>query len=207
MKKGIRSAITALICFVLMIFLFTFMLFAQMVKAHAEEVNYMELMQQAVMDNDFGAGISAETARTQKIMQENLTYKIITYEDLSYLSKIIYAEAGSIWLSDEWKMSVGEVVINRVKSPEFPSTIREVIEQEGQYYGANSKYFQTLKPDLRCIKIALRLLNGERIFDDGAVVFQANFPQGSGTACTFIDKYLGKTYFCYSSHPELYEET
>ena len=206
MKKETRSTITALICFVLMIFLFTFMLLAQMVKAHAEEVNYMELMQAAVMSGDNGAGVSAEAYRTQKIMQNNLTYKIITYEDLSYLSKIIYAEAGSIWLSDEWKMSVGEVVLNRVNSVEFPNTIREVIEQSGQYYGSDSVYFKNLKPDLRCIKIALRLLNGERVFDDGAVVFQANFPQGSGTACTFIDKYLGKTYFCYSSHPELYEE-
>lgn len=36
--------------------------------------------------------------------------------DLMLLAKVIYAEAGSDFLSDEWKMCVGEVVLNRVAS-------------------------------------------------------------------------------------------
>ena len=37
-----------------------------------------------------------------------------------------------------------------------------------------------------------------------AVVFQANFPQGSGTYLHLRDKILGSTYLCLSSHPKLY---
>ena len=37
-----------------------------------------------------------------------------------------------------------------------------------------------------------------------AVVFQANFPQGSGTYLKFTDSVLGSTYLCLSSRPGLY---
>lgn len=199
-----KNAIIAIVCFIFMLIAVTGLLLGQMISAHAEDLDYMAIMQQAVTENDTETGVSAENARTEKIISDDLTNQIISYEDLSYLSKVIYAEAGSLWLSDEWKMSVGEVVLNRVASPEFPNTVREVIEQSGQYYGKNSRYFNGLKPDLRCVKIALRLLQGERNFDDGSVVYQANFRQGSGTHVAFFDKYLGWTYFCYTRYPELY---
>lgn len=121
------------------------------------------------------------------------------------LSKIITAEAGSYWLSTEWKMMVGEVLLNRVASVEFPNTIEECIYQDGQYYSRNDKDFADLLPYEDCVMIAIRLLSGERIINDGSVVFQANFPQGSGTYLKLYDKKLGYTYLCYSSYPELYE--
>lgn len=128
----------------------------------------------------------------------------ISYDDLNLLSKIMYAEAGSEWLSDEWKMCVGEVVLNRVASPEFPNTLAAVLAQPGQYYGANSSYFRNLQPSARCVELAARLLDGERVLNNPAVVFQANFRQGSGVHTRLYDSKLGYTYFCYSSHPELY---
>ena len=126
------------------------------------------------------------------------------FEELLLLSRIMYAEAGSVWLSDEWKMCVGEVVLNRVASPEFPDTIREVLEQPGQYYGKNCRYFDTLQPSELCVRLALRLLLGERVMDEPSVVFQANFRQGGGVFAEYRDAALGSTYFCYSIHPELY---
>ena len=74
-------------------------------------------------------------------------------------------------------MSVGEVVLNRVAHSDFPGTIREVVYQPGQYYGAQSRYFENLRPDGRCVGLK-RLLEGERVLNDPAVVFQANFKQG-----------------------------
>ena len=71
----------------------------------------------------------------------------------------------------------GEVVLNRVASSEFPDTIRDVIEQEGQYFGRNNSYFKRLRPDRRCVELAIRLLEGERVIDEPSVVFQANFTQ------------------------------
>lgn len=123
--------------------------------------------------------------------------------DLMLLAKVIYAEAGSDFLSDEWKMCVGEVVLNRVASPEFPNTITDVVYQPGQYHGARSGYIASLTPSERCIEIARRLLDGERIMEP-SVVFQANFKQGSGVYKALYDSHLGWTYLCYATNMSLY---
>ena len=175
------------------------------VSTFSTDVDYSEAMIQAAVTGDYEAGVAAQDARDAKITTMGLKEDSYTFEDLMLLSKIIYAEAGSEWLSDEWKMCVGEVVLNRVASPEFPDTIKDVLEQPGQYYGANSSYFNSLLPTERCVECAMRLLNGERQLEP-SVVFQANFKQGSGTHTAIFDKHLGWTYFCYSSHPELYQQ-
>ena len=170
------------------------------------EVNYMSIMISAAARGDLAAGLQAEQLRNQKIQELGLEgeFTQISYWELNLLSKIIYAEAGSDWLSDEWKMSVGEVVLNRVNSPEFPNTIEDVLDQPGQYYGRGSSYFARLLPSERCVVLAMRLLEGERHLMNPAVVFQANFTQGSGVHLAYYDSYLGWTYFCYSSRPALY---
>ena len=169
---------------------------------HAED--YAEQMVQAVLDGDDEAGHAAEVARATKLEQLDLNYANIIYDDLVLLSKIITAEAGSYWLGDDWRMMMGEVVLNRVESPEFPDTLREVLEQPGQYYGKDSAYFNGIRPHEYCVRVALRLLAGERLLCDPSVVFQANFPQGSGIHTLLNDRYLGATYLCHSAHMEVY---
>ena len=171
------------------------------------DVDYSQIMISAAVAGDYETGRAADDARNAKIADLGLATAAVDFDELMLLSKIMYAEAGSVWLSDEWKMCVGEVVLNRVASPEFPNTISEVLTQKGQYYGANSRYFNSLLPSETCVRLALRLLNGERVMNDPAVVFQANFKHGSGTHTAVYDKYLGWTYFCYSSKPELYANT
>jgi hypothetical protein len=171
--------------------------------AYDPEDDYMSLMLDAVAAGDEEAGRSAQDARKEKITELGLPYPPIAFEDLLLLSKIMFAEAGSCWLGDRWRLSVGEVVLNRVASPEFPDSIREVLEQTGQYYGKNNPYFNGLKPDRHCAELALRLLEGERNMEP-SVVFQANFRQGSGTYLELYDRQLGSLYFCFSSHPALY---
>ena len=170
------------------------------------DTDYMAQMMACAAVGDADCGRQLAEARNTKIDGQQLTYPKVAWDDLYLLSKLIYAEAGSYWLSDDWKMSVGEVVLNRVASPEFPNTIPDVIYQSGQYYGRQSRYFEELRPDARCVNIARRLLEGERVLNDPSVVFQANFRQGSGTCASLYDKQLGWTYLCFSSHPELYGE-
>lgn len=165
--------------------------------AHFEpETNYMSQMIDAAQWGDVEAGAIAETSRDEKISELSMDYKHISFEDLYLLSKIIYAEAGSDWLSDEWKMSVGEVVLNRRDSSLFPDRIADVLNQPGQYYGAGSTYFNNLQPSRRCVELAQRLLEGERLMESN-VVFQANFQQGSGVYRSYYDELLGWSYFCY----------
>lgn len=168
------------------------------------ETDYGRLMKDSCVAGDVLAGTKAANSRNEKIDDMSLTYDKIWFEDLWFLSKLITAEAGSSWLPVEWKVAVGEVVINRMNSPEFPDTISDVIFQRCQYYAAGSSYFTNLVPYEDCVDAAWELLNGERVLNDPSVVFQANFPQGSGTALYMHDNLLGSTYFCYSQYPELY---
>lgn len=175
--------------------------------AYEPDTDYSQIMIEAAASGDYQRGRQAEQMRNEKIDAIGSDAEKVSFDELMLLSKIMYAEAGSNWLSDEWKMCVGEVVLNRAASPEFPDTIAGVLAQPGQYYGPNSRYFNNLRPSERCASLALRLMNGERVMNDPSVVFQANFRQGSGTHTACYDRYLGWTYFCISSRPELYKET
>ena len=55
---------------------------------------------------------------------------------LYWLSRIIYAESGDQIL--EGKIAVGNVVMNRVKNPEFPNTIYDVLNQKNQFVPAGT---------------------------------------------------------------------
>lgn len=194
MKKRFLSVLCAALC----------LLCSTAPAQAAEERNYMEEMIRAACANDLQAGQQAEAGRAEKIAREDLEVAPVAFEDLLLLAKIIEAEAGSAWLSEQWKLSVGEVVLNRVASPEFPNTVREVIEQPGQYYGPSSSFFRGLCPTEQAARLAQRLLEGERVLNEPSVVFQANFPLGGGVYQTLTDSQLGSTYLCYSTHPELY---
>lgn len=168
------------------------------------EVDYLSIMVRAAACGDIEAGRAAEICRNEMIDQTGSGETKIAFQDLFLLAKIITSEAGSERLSDEWRMCVGEVVLNRVASPEFPDTVEEVILQEGQYAGVNTDEFTYyLNPTEDSVNAALRLLQGERLMDPW-VVFQANFPQGGGVYAKYYDSLYGYTYFCSSSHPELY---
>ena len=169
------------------------------------ERDYMTAMCDAVMAGDYAAGSAAAAARAEKIAALAVDVPQIDFEELWLLSKIIHAEAGSAWLPMEWKMAVGEVVLNRMASPEFPDTMREVLEQPGQYYGRGSRYFERLLPSAASVEAARRLLEGERVLSEPGVVFQSNYRLGSGVYLELQDRYLGSTYLCWSSRPELYE--
>ena len=185
--------------------LFTILLSTAAAADFVPETDYMALMMEAAAAGDEAAGLAAEASRAEKIDTLELDNIKIPYEDLVLLAKIIHAEAGSAWLPMDWKMSVGEVVLNRIASPEFPDTMREVVEQPGQYYGKNSRYFNSLKPSMESLEAAKRLLAGERVLCNPAVVFQSNGRQGSGVFLELKDRYLGSTYLCFSNHMELYE--
>ena len=167
--------------------------------------DYSSLMKKCCINGDITAGREAEFKRNLKINTLGLDIEEISFDELVELSKIITAEAGSSWLPLEWKMMVGEVVLNRVKSVEFPNTVKEVIHQKGQYANANTKWFADMVPFEDCVDAAIRLLGGERIINNSSVVFQSTSRQGSGTYLELYDSYYGYTYLCYSARPELYE--
>lgn len=163
---------------------------------------YLSQMTAAAVSGDTAAGREAEENRNALIDLKESSQEKISFDDLYLLSKLIYAEAGSDWLSDDFRLCVGEVVLNRVASPEFPDTIYDVIYQKNQYSSVSSPSFSTLIPSQDCVDVALRLLQGERQMVP-SVVFQSNYAQGE-IFSIHKDRRLGDTFFCVSNNLELY---
>ena len=166
--------------------------------------DYLGIMQRAAACGDLDAGRAAAKCRNDWLDLSGSEEPRLDFDELLLLSRLIAHEAGSSRLSIEWKMRVGEVALNRVASPEFPNSLEEVVFQPGQYEGVDCPAFRELTdPDPDSVTAALRLLRGERLMEP-AVVFQANFRQGSAVYYQLYDRLYGDTYFCLSSHPELY---
>lgn len=111
-------------------------------------------------------------------------------DDLWYLSRVIQSEAG--YCTQEMQEAVGSVVLNRVASDKFPNTIAEVIQQTGQY--STLGWLESNPPTSGALEVAIDLLeNGSKL--PGDVLYQANFPQGTGTYETISTCY-STMYFC-----------
>ena len=168
------------------------------------DMDYLNAMQELCMSGDTAAGEELERLRNLKIDLLEMSEPKIAFQDLNLLSKLIASEAGSSWLPMEWKMAVGEVLLNRVASPEFPDTIADCVYAPGQYYSVMTGAFYSLLPDYDCVIAATRLLYGERVLNDASVVFQSNFRQGE-IFLVMQDACLGSTYFCKSNNIALYQ--
>ena len=121
-----------------------------------------------------------------------------TEDDLEYLALVIYQEAGGDMYSDETRLMVGTVVMNRVADERYPDTIFDVILQRGQYGRLfwtgpmwPARRWDPLEADAveRAYTIAERILSGERALPKD-VVFQSEYIQGE------IVVHQGGFFFC-----------
>lgn len=113
-----------------------------------------------------------------------------TQEDVNLLAEVMYHEN---WNTDSEHLAAyytGAVVMNRVKSKDWPNTIKEVLYQKGQY--STTKKFFTKEIPAECYELA------EMILRDGTpdvpenVIFQSMRKLGKGTW-----KKVNTDYFCY----------
>ena len=126
-------------------------------------------------------------------------------EDVVLLARIMQEEDGIDW-PDAMIMCIGEVVLNRVDSPDYPDTVRGVLYQIDcgyvQYAPVYAPGWESIEPQKKYVELAERLLDGERVLDDGRVVYQALFEQGEGAVLAYHDVSLGSTtYFCLTEGP------
>lgn len=117
-----------------------------------------------------------------------------TEDELFCLAAAVCREAGGA--STEIQMMVANVIINRVCSDIYPDSVRGVITQRKQYgtmwkNGVSFPDWATQEVIAQCYNVAQRVLDGERVCPAN-VLFQAEFPQGSGV----FKQYPGY-YFCY----------
>ena len=105
---------------------------------------YLNEMAEAAAAGDEQAGREAERCRDAALKAGG--GEPLRFDDLLLLSRLIDAMAGSDWLTEDFRLCVGEVVLNRVASPEFPNTLREVVYQRGQYTVTQGARFASLIP-------------------------------------------------------------
>lgn len=130
-----------------------------------------------------------ETTTEESTTEEETTIRVEDTE-LYLMAHLIFAEAGSSMCSDEMQLYVGSVALNRVNSPCFPDTLKEVIYQKGQYACTWDGNFDK-EPDARAWRNAsIVLVNGSLLPEN--VVYQAEFKQGSG-----VHIQVDNMYFCY----------
>lgn len=121
--------------------------------------------------------------------------------EVEALACAIYCEAGGDACSDECRMYVGDVILNRVDDPRFPNTLAEVLTAPGQYgtfaktgivwpkRASNPGEAHAVQ---RAYDTARKLLSGEHseLYGQG-YVWQAEFVQGTeGFWCDGI--YFGR---------------
>lgn len=125
-----------------------------------------------------------------------------THDDLLCMAIAIYNEAGGDECSDDTRRMVGYVILNRVNDPRFENSIRDVLEEKGQY----GKFDETgVVFDSRCTepgesqavarayRIAEEVLRCEEIPIPETVVFESGERQGVS-----LYKYQDGLYFCHA---------
>lgn len=122
-----------------------------------------------------------------------------TAEELEMLALVIYQEAGGDACSDETRLMVGTVVMNRVADNRYPNTIYGVLTQRAQYgllhwtglvWPERAKYETEAHAVAKAYACAERILLGDRLLPED-VIFQAEFEQGTETVA-----YSDGMYFC-----------
>lgn len=110
--------------------------------------------------------------------------KAYTEAELEAVALVIYQEAGGDACTDETRIMVGNVVMNRVADSRFPNTIEEVLLQKAQYgrlhwTGLVWPERAANEPEAveRAYKCAEMVLNGEKLLPDDCI-WQAEFVQG-----------------------------
>jgi len=121
----------------------------------------------------------------------NFAQPSYTQEDVNLLAEVMYHEN---WSTDPEHLAAyytGAVVLNRVKSKDWPDTIRDVLYQKGQY-STTKKFFTAVIPE-ECYEMAEDILKNGTSDVPENVVFQSMNPKLGKK----IWKSLNGEYFAY----------
>jgi spore germination cell wall hydrolase CwlJ-like protein len=122
--------------------------------------------------------IAIAAIEEMKIEQEMMLLK--AEREIDCLTRNIYFEARD--QSIEGQYAVAEVVLNRIKDPEFPSSICEVVEQKNEkvcqfswFCDGKSDKMRDRKAILIARNVALSSIANKTNFTDGALYYHANY--------------------------------
>jgi hypothetical protein len=109
-----------------------------------------------------------------------------TEEDYELLAKITQVEAGDE--SYESQLAVANVILNRVKDPRFPNTIRDVIYSGKQFPPAHNGLLDRSVPKATAKRAAKDALNGKNNIQDAVYFYNPKVTKGKfWSSLTLID--------------------
>lgn len=98
-------------------------------------------------------------------------------EDLTLLAKITMVESG--YESYEGQLAVANVILNRVKDPRFPDTIKDVIYAGKQFPPAHNGLLDKSEPNESSLRAAKDALNGKNNIEDAIYFYNPKVTKGS----------------------------
>lgn len=130
---------------------------------------------------------SEEAARLAKEKASQMTH-IVPYDEDDYqvLLRIVQAEAGIC--DDKGKILVANVILNRVRSEDFPDNITDVVYQKYQFSPVSNGAINRVKITSQTVDCVNRALKGED-YSNGALYFMYRGGSKAG-AVRWFDKRL-----------------
>lgn len=120
------------------------------------------------------AGTTATTATEAPTTEATTEQALPQYSDLKYLAAIVYCESGNQCMAGQQAVAI--VVMNRVRSGNFPNDIYSVLYQSGQFTPASSG----------------SLNKGLSMYDNGTLpqscIDAANYALAGNTSVTYNDE-------------------
>ena len=108
--------------------------------------------------------------------------------ELEQFAAAVEAEAGNQSLLG--KRLVADVIINRKEDPNFPDSIKEVIEEPGQFDVVRSGSIKTVKPSEETWNAVYTELTGERVSNDVLYFRTKHYSQYGEPLCCVGDHYF-----------------
>lgn len=153
-----------------------------------------------------GLGIMETAVSDQRVVKYELVEPDPVYdlseEETEVLCRIVEAEAGSE--DEEGRLLVANVVLNRVKSERFPSTVSDVVFQQShgitQFSPVASGRYYKVEISRKTVEAVSRALSGEDI-SQGALFFASRKKADStkmrwfDTKLTFLFEHGGHEFF------------
>ena len=158
-------------------------------KEELERIN-----EQIVMDAKIKALEAEENARQKALEDERrreeekkaASRKAVSDDDYQVLLRIVQAEAGVC--DEKGKILVANVVLNRVKSQEFPDSVRSVVYEPSQFSPVSDGSINSVKVTEETKECVNRALEGED-YSDGALYFM-NRRGSRSRAVSWFDSHL-----------------
>lgn len=120
-------------------------------------------------------------------------------EEIELLARVINAEMGANWVPDEVQRMVGSVVLNRVRSEEFPDTMYGVVYQRDPVQYACPWNGSFDKPVTEKVWAnTLYLIEHGSVLPPNVYYQSTNAGNGTGIYDEYYDPVMkNTTYFCY----------